>query len=66
MQLIVLILAVLVEVWFSIFRVQLREEQRSWEAGKHTRALQLLPWTAALTAPRPFQASLSGGTMTLD
>lgn len=43
MQLIVFILAVLVEVWFSIFRVQLQEEQRSREAGKHTHACPPAP-----------------------
>lgn len=36
------------------------------QGSTHTRALQLLPWTAALTAPRPFQASLSGETTTPD
>lgn len=69
MELIVLILAILIEVWFSIFRVQLQKEQkvgRGREVDSHPQVLQLLPWPAALTAPGPFLASLSAGTRTPD
>lgn len=55
MQLVVLILAVLVEVWFSIFRVQLQKE-RKVRRGKEAKGCPQSPSSSLASSPRCSQA----------
>ena len=62
MQLVVFILAVLVKVWFSIFRVQLQKGE-GWERQGGGSRLPV-PGNASGQQPTPSRASLTTGTMT--